>query len=270
VRVLATGAHGYIANHLKDCLDNCELASLRGGLPNLHGFDAVVHLAAIVHNSKADMDSCRAANRDLTFRLAMRAKEEGVSHFIFMSTMAVYGFSGRLRGPLEISPETRPNPKTPYAISKHAAEEAISPLASPSFSIAIIRPPMVYGENCPGNYSKLEKLVAVLPAFPKVDNERSMIEVHNLCLIIKDILENGQDSPCEICLPQDPQTFSASQLAKRMNPKIRLSRFLGFFAERLPFEPCAKMFGSLTYTPGISFFDGKLQGSLARPLRIHE
>jgi UDP-glucose 4-epimerase len=253
MRVLATGQGGYIAQNLKRLLEesgaSCDLRSVRGTLPDMRGYGAVVHLAAIVHDSKASLEACRRINRDLALDLARKAKEDGVRRLVFMSTMAVYGLEGRLRGPMEIGPRTAPSPKTPYGISKWEAEEGLRPLADESFKISVLRPPMVYGEGCPGNYARLRKLVEALPVFPDVDNQRSMIEVGNLCAFVRDLLEASQDAPCAVYLPQDPSPRSASEMARSVKPGVRLSKALGFFAQRIPLAPFVKLFGSLTYAP---------------------
>jgi UDP-glucose 4-epimerase len=248
VRVLATGESGYIARNLKERLESsgmeCELRSVRNGIPSCKDFQAIVHLAAIVHNKKASLSQCMEANRDLSLSLARRAKEEGVPLFVFMSTMSVYGIDC---SETPITPETQPNPKTPYGISKLEAEKAICALADSSFQVAVLRPPMVYGKDCPGNFSKLEKLVKILPAFPNVSNRRSLISVENLCMRIEGIITLGIEKDCEIFFPQDPRYWSSAELAKLIKPNIRLSKALGALARKVHLGPFDKLFGSLYY-----------------------
>ena len=45
------------------------------------------------------------------------------------------------------------NPTTNYGISKKFAEQALQELISDSFKVAIVRPPMIYGAHCPGNFN---------------------------------------------------------------------------------------------------------------------
>ena len=116
--------------------------------------------------------------------------------------------------------------------------------------LCIIRPPMVYGPNCPGNYSKLVGLTNRMPIFPKVNNRRSMIYIDNLCAFILYAVENDCTGAY---LPQNKehvnttklvQTIAAMQgkkmpITKLLNPLISLSGKI--------FSPVGKLFGSLVY-----------------------
>src|SRR5699024_4946803 len=102
-------------------------------------------------------------NRDLTDAVAKKAKNEGVKHFIFLSTMSVYGLNEGI-----INEHTPLKPKTHYGKSKLQAEERIKLLATDTFKVAIIRPPMIYGKGCKGNYQRLRKLALMTPVFPDI------------------------------------------------------------------------------------------------------
>ncbi|RRQ57331.1 Rossmann-fold NAD(P)-binding domain-containing protein, partial [Enterococcus faecium] len=54
-----------------------------------------------------------------------------------------------------------------------------------------IRPPMIYGPNAKGNYSKLSKLAQRISFFPKVDNKRSMLYIDNLNAFIKLVIDSN-------------------------------------------------------------------------------
>ena len=41
---------------------------------------------------------------------------------------------------------------------KKFAEQALQELISDSFKVAIVRPPMIYGAHCPGNFQRLMQL----------------------------------------------------------------------------------------------------------------
>src|SRR5690606_11147904 len=143
-------------------------------------YDAIFHTAAIVHVKEKDISRYFKVNRDLTVELANKAKNEGVKQFIFLSTMGVYGTEIGY-----ITKDNIPSPKTPYAQSKYEAEKILIEMNSSNFNVAILRPPIVYGRGCPGNYSRLAKLAVMLPIFPEMDNKRSMIYIDNLSEFIK-------------------------------------------------------------------------------------
>lgn len=53
---------------------------------------------------------------------------------------------------------TKPDPDNFYGDSKLQAERGIEKLQDDKFKVAMIRPPMVYGEKTKGNYPKLAKI----------------------------------------------------------------------------------------------------------------
>src|SRR5699024_314080 len=170
-KILITGTTGYIAVNLKNWLETkpndfiVDMLSVREkDWMNFEfgKYDTIIHTAAIVHsNDKISIDY-ELINVDLTKEIAQRAKQSGVKHFIFYSTMGVYGVDSGY-----INDETKPDPKTDYAKSKLRAEKILQSLVSDNFKVTILRPPLVYGENCPGNYQRLADVSKKTFMFPK-------------------------------------------------------------------------------------------------------
>jgi nucleoside-diphosphate-sugar epimerase len=80
-------------------------------------------------------------NHAATVRLGEIAKTSGVRRFIFSSTCSVYGAAG-----LDwIDEESKPNPITPYGISKWKAEDDLRRLADARFSPVFLRSATAYG-----------------------------------------------------------------------------------------------------------------------------
>jgi UDP-glucose 4-epimerase len=181
-------------------------------------------------------------NTVLTERLAKRAKADGIKHFVFLSTMAVYGVRSG-----EINLSTPLKPYSLYGKSKLEAEKRLTVLEDDNFRLSIVRPPMVYGRGCKGNYNMLRKL-ALLPVFPKVDNKRSVIYSGNLCRFILGLLTEHREG---IFMPTDSEPVSTSQLAEfiaRANGhRLYLSELLGGFVTKLRLGVAQKAFGSLYY-----------------------
>lgn len=219
---------------------------------DFNGIDVVLHLAGIVHKKeKRNMaDLYHRVNAILPFETAKKAKDQGVKQFIFLSSMSVYGEEGRLSEKVVIKKDTQPNPRSLYGKSKLEGENFLNQLNDENFHIAILRPPMVYGPNCKGNFPRLVKLALKLPVFPNIKNQRSMIYIDNLCEFFRIIIDNKSAG---IFLPQNSEYVSTidivktvrefygkkTRLTKIFNPLIKLmSHFIGAIN---------KVFGSKIY-----------------------
>lgn len=244
LKLLITGASSFIGNavqeHLKDSADITVTAvSVRGSdwrSMDFSGFDSILHAAGIAHISPdpSISEQYDAVNHRLTVELARKAKAEGVKQFIFLSSMIVFGEASPAGVRKTITPESKPAPVNAYGQSKLDAENALRALEDESFRVAILRPPMVYGPGCKGNYNALVKLARKLPVFPRFDNHRSMIYVENLAELIRLIVLRGDRGTFH---PQDAADQSVTAIVqqicaahqKRMrftsifNPLVRLA-----------------------------------------------
>ena len=145
------------------------------------GYDAVFHVAGIAHQPGAPEELYIKINRDLAVTAAEKAKREGVAEFILMSTMAVYGFRDVIGKGNEINADSLPQPKALYGKTKWKAETGVAQMQDEGFSVCIIRAPMIYGANCPGNYSRLRQMALRFGAVPALENGRSMIFIEHFC-----------------------------------------------------------------------------------------
>lgn len=210
-------------------------------------FDCVFHVAGIAHRkeNRENTSLFYAVNRDLSVQVAQAAKRAGVKQFVFLSSMSVYGMESG-----HITRQTEPNPKTSYGKSKLEAEQQLVLLRDDNFIVTILRPPMVYGKDCRGNFQSVVKLVKRLPFFPDVNNQRSMIYIQNLCAYVTYCIQHNLGG---VHLPQDPEYMNTSKMAgyiaRGLNKPLYLSSLLGVCVKMLvPFLTLAqKAFGSLTY-----------------------
>lgn len=149
------------------------------------GFDVVYHVAGLAHSTpdESQRDFYYQVNTELAYQTARKAAKEGVSQFIFMSSIIVYG-SGKVGQKRVITKDTSLNPDNFYGDSKKQAEEKILSIPG-SMKIVILRPPMIYGPKSKGNYPLLAKFAGKTPVFPTIKNERSMLFVGNLALFVK-------------------------------------------------------------------------------------
>lgn len=267
-RILITGKGSYIGcsveSYLKDKLE-CEIETLDmigdgWQKVDFSGYDIVFHVAAIVHHSEATSYVAAKAqyysvNTDLAVLVAEKAKQAGVEQFIFMSSMSVYGGCKDCH----ITASTQPIPLNFYGDSKWQADQKIQALGSESFKVVILRPPMIYGPGCKGNYPQLRKLALKLPVFPKVGNRRSMLYIGNLCEFIRLMIV---DSASGVFFPQNAEyvdtSIMAREIAKYNGHVIHIVPGLGWAVRMMRHMPgkigrlASKAFGDLTYDMKLS------------------
>lgn len=178
MRVLVTGAAGFIGTNLCDKLTNlghevigldiCDSADIVGDINeiqwssmNLGNLDGVVHLAAktSVPESLIYPEKYRETNIDATRKLFTWCAEIGVKKIVFASTAAAYGDSDDIVKKVGIEGL----PSSPYAESKILGESIAKEISSEKTNFVCLRFFNVYGkgQNSESGYS------AVIPAFIK-------------------------------------------------------------------------------------------------------
>ncbi len=235
---------------------SASLDELKSALKEI---DVVVHTAALAHvmnNTASDpLEEFRKINRDATLTLAKISANEGVSRFIFISSIGVNGNNNK-QPFLEVD---KPNPQEHYAISKYEAEIELLKLAKKTaMEVVIIRPPLVYGFNAPGNFGSLIKWVnkGIPLPFGAVHNKRSLVALDNLVdfIALCADIEKSPKAANQVFLISDGEDVSTTQLlrkvAKAFNKKawlIPVSVSLMTFAAKLigKREVANRLFGSL-------------------------
>jgi len=224
-------------------------------------FDTILHVAGIAHdiNKKKDAQLYYRVNRDLSLETAQKAKASGVKQFIFISSMAIYN-SIKVKN---ISANTPLKANDYYGNSKLQADEAMQALNSDEFSVAVLRPPMIFGKDCKGNFPRLINFAVKIPIFPKIKNRRSMLHIDNFCEITRLIIESNSQG---IFFPQNPEYFATTDLcvqaASLKGKNLKTSRLFNWLVWlAYPLMPSLrKLFGNLTYDKEISnHFEGVYQ-----------
>ncbi len=256
-KILITGANSYIGTsfekyiteHYRDeySIDTVDMIIPSWREKDFSGYDVVFHVAGIAHQkeTKEKADLYFKVNCDLAVEAAKKSKESGVRQFIFLSSMSVYGKDTGV-----ITKDTEPSPKSNYGKSKLMAEKQILELASDNFKVCVLRPPMVYGDGCKGNYQTIVRIVEKLPVFPRVNNKRSLINIDNLSSFVEMAAEKELSG---VYFPQNRYYVNtkdlALEIALQKGKKIYFSFILGFAV--VVFRPflslLKKAFGNLVY-----------------------
>jgi len=260
MKVLVTGANGFVGRSLVKRLlesgttevifhtraqnepipDGCKhFAAIVGPETDwttaLRGVDAVFHLAARAHKladrrSGAEATAVyRSVNTDGTLRLATQAAECGVRRFIFLSSIGVNG-SETFDHPF--TADDKPDPQTPYALSKLEAERGLMSLAQQSvMEVVIVRAPLVYGAFAPGNLGSLLNAVRhhrLLPLGAIRQNRRSLVSVENLVDLLTTGCLRHVAAKNQVFLVCDDQDLSTTELV------VTMAHAVGVKARLLP------------------------------------
>ena len=137
---------------------------------------------------------------------------------------------------------------TAYGRSKLEADEVIEGLSDERFKVAIIRPPIVYGNGCKGNYQILRSFTLKSPIFPQINNQRSMIYIGNLCEFVKRVIDSEAQG---LFFPQNKEYVNTSEMVERVavsNGKtIKTIKIFNIILKIIPLNIVKKVFGNLVY-----------------------
>jgi nucleoside-diphosphate-sugar epimerase len=248
INVLVTGATGFIGRSLVQKLTEnsrylpvaavrdkplksplgvklvlgCDLLSNNNWNEALSDIEVVLHTAARAHvlaETVTDpLTEFRKVNTMGTLNLARQAADSGVRRFIFISSIGVNG-NQSVR---PFSESDALNPVEPYAISKQEAEFGLRQLAEQTdMEIVIIRPPLVYGAEAPGNFNRLINVISKGIPLPlgAVRNQRSLIALDNLV----DLIVTCIDHPAagnQTFLVSDGHDLSTTELVRLLGDAL--------------------------------------------------
>ena len=121
-----------------------------------------------------------------------------------------------------LSEDKVPNPKTHYGIAKYQAEQYILSKQVPKGKrVYILRPCMIHGPGNKGNLNLLYQLVTKGVPWPlgAFKNQRSFLNIENLCFIIKELLEN-ESIPSGIYNVADDTSLSTNELIQLLGESL--------------------------------------------------
>jgi nucleoside-diphosphate-sugar epimerase len=270
LKILVTGCTGFIATELISTLANVRGYSIVGACRRplrdakfefvvigdvnaltiwgscLKDTNVIVHTAGRAHVmheiSSCPIDEFRRTNVEGTLNLARQAASAGVHRFIFISSIGVNGFQTEPGRPFVES--DFPDPHDPYTLSKWEAEQGLIEISNKTgLEVVIIRPPLVYGANAPGNFGSLIRALQhnwPLP-FGSLHNKRSFVSLGNLIDFISTCIVHPAAAN-QTFLVSDGCDLSTSDLVRyagaALGVKVRLIRF-----PKLIIKICAKIIG---------------------------
>lgn len=273
-KLLITGSNGFVGSYFINKYKNkYEIRTFSFSKNHINtldcsSLDVVFHLSALVHQMRGvSAEKYEKVNVLQTLELAEKAKLSGVKHFIFMSTVKVYGEETNS----VYTENTICKPEDEYGKSKLKAELELHRLEDEDFKISIIRTPIVYGYGVKANIKYLVNLVnkvSLLP-FGSIENKRSMVYIGNLCHLVDEVITQQKAG---IFLASDDEPISTSKLvqliAKNLDKKIYLVK-IPFFKRLLKILKSSfhkRLYGSLEVDNSIT----KQKLNLSNPYSVED
>lgn len=263
-KVLITGAGSYIGTKVQNWLDIAfdgekklfqvdavDTIDNHWKQADFSKYDVVYNVAGIAHvkAAKGEGSLYYAINKDMVIEIAKAAKEAGVKQFIHMSSMIVYKEVKTLEGK-QVHRDSEPAPNGFYGDSKLQGELGVQALADKDFKVCIMRPPMIYGPGCCGNFPRLVWLAQKTPIFPAWHNKRSMLYIDNLCEFVKQLIMHEMEGTV---YPQNVEYADTVEIiryyAKASGKKIWITKLFNpiiwLFGDHV--RALGKMFSNSTY-----------------------
>ncbi len=173
MKILLTGASGFLGQHLKQVFLNLDhevftlgrstndniVSDITTSFKISKPVDLVVHAAGKAHiipkTAEEEHDFFKV-NSEGTQNLLNALESNSPKAFVYISTVAVYGLD---QGE-NISEDNLPLGKTPYALSKIAAEQRAAEWGkAKNVPVLILRLPLITGYNPPGNLGAMAKAI---------------------------------------------------------------------------------------------------------------
>ena len=195
----------------------------------LQGVDAVIHLAALVHQmDKSALPSLadyREVNCEGTANLARCAAKAGVRRLLFLSSIKV---NGEMTTDKPFTEACIPAPVDPYGISKWEAEQMLAAIAQDSgLEVVVLRPSLIYGAGVKGNFLRLMSAIDRRLPLPlgAIRNKRSLLYLGNLVDALGASLVSPQAAG-KTFLISDGEDFSTRELILALAQALKVQTIL--------------------------------------------
>jgi nucleoside-diphosphate-sugar epimerase len=188
----------------------------------------VIHLAGVAHlNENTNVKTPRLilnTNYYGAINLYKNSIKYKIKKFIYLSSIGVNGEQNDGK----FNEKSISQPKNIYSKAKFLAEEKIKILSkNKDIKYTIIRSPLIYGPNAPGNFNSLIKLIKKLRFFPfgSLENKRSFIGIYNLISFIEKCLMS-KVSDNKTFLISDDEAISLKVLIKKISKLLNIRVFI--------------------------------------------
>ncbi|MBL7999538.1 MAG: NAD-dependent epimerase/dehydratase family protein [Candidatus Kapabacteria bacterium] len=215
MKVLLTGATGFVGSHIADTLlerGHAVRANIRkssnlrwldgkpielvdaslsdvGSLENaVAGVDAVIHCAGLTaaRNAEEFMQGNKGGTENIL--RAVMAANPTLKKFVHISSLAAVGPAESRQSP--VNEQTAFHPITPYGESKRAAEEVVLTHRD-VLPVSIVRPPAVYGERDEAIYTFFQTVnKGIAPLIGFSEKWISLVHVTDLARGIVQVMES--------------------------------------------------------------------------------
>ena len=238
MKILITGAHGFVGSNLVEALKkehtlygldivnplkdgirytfSWNYLDKEDGVPEV---DAIIHLAGKAHDTKneAAAETYFKVNRDLTIEIFdYFCAHPAIKKFVFFSTAKAA--ADKVESIL--TEDVVPSPVGPYGESKIAAENYIlskrSEWEAKGKEVYILRPCMIHGPGNKGNLNLLYNVVKKGIPWPlgAFENRRTFTSVENVCFAVDGLL--AKDVPSGIYNLGDDEALSTNELIEEI------------------------------------------------------